>query len=94
MRLKSPTELTWDSVTSDLIQEDMTRSRKPYGGNDKQNFGRTVRGNTSSNNHERNTGSVNRPECTFCGMKGHNKGNCYINPNNPNCKMTDAAKKI
>ena len=94
MRLKSPKELTWDSASSDLIQEDITRNNK--NGNNSyrpphNNHGKLIMGNNVQQHGSKS--NETRPECSFCGIKGHRKENCYISPENPDCKMTTTAKK-
>lgn len=88
MRLKSPPELTWDSVTSDLIQKNTTKLKRPPPESDKQS-GKLFQGNHATAGRQ----NSNCPECSFCGIKGHIKENCYTNPHDPKCKMTKMARR-
>lgn len=95
LRLKSPKDLTWDTVSSLLIQEDANKYNIKFHKHDERekdhkisSRGSTIVANKMAKN-SRNSDII----CNFCGSKGHSEENCYINPKSDKCKMSEQAKK-
>lgn len=108
MMLKDAKELTWDSVAADLIQEDKRTSvsssstGKDRGGHRNGGHQGGKKDRHRDNAEKRNTqrqsaytakGGTEVPECNYCGRKGHLEQHCFINPDNPNCKLPAKAVK-
>ena len=98
LRLKTPQDLTWDSVSSLLIQEDANkgtksgkqsdRNKNTFGkGNDHRGSDITVANRATKSPRNQDI------ECEFCGMKGHSDENCFVNPKSAKCKMSDMGKQ-
>ena len=85
LRLKTPQDLTWDSVSSLLIQEDANKGtksgRKPDRNKNTFGKGNDHRGSDIAVANRATISTRNQNlECKFCGMKGHSDENCFVNP--------------
>lgn len=95
LRLKSPQDLTWDSVSSLFIQEDANKSVKAAKGDKMKHASNSgnSRNTTPTANKVTRSNQNQDMVCLFCGSKGHLQENCFVNPKSPRCKMSDQAKK-
>eukprot|EP00171_Calliarthron_tuberculosum_P001098 IDg1098t1 len=99
MRLKDINDLTWETVTADLIQE----SKKIKGSKNKQQHKHSKKPNadfssnpTTGKRIERKhafkeLGSSSCDKCSFCGKTGHKCDDWFLNPNSPKCRLPEQA---
>ncbi len=93
LRLKDLDDLTWESVTTDLIQE-YERRTTVMERHERKNA-KPHRGSLKKSLHKSNKvtpASQKDVECTFYGKKGHEAINCFLNPASPNCKLKPSAR--
>lgn len=105
LRLKDIEDLTWEAVTSDLIQEwkSITSLGSSSSNNGKETQGRYNGGSSRFQNkkkaliankgNRRGENENSSLDCGFCGKPGHDAENCFLNPNSPRCKLSEQAKK-
>lgn len=89
LRLRDVEELSWESVTADIIQE--------YKRNKSSNRQQKQDGGGSSRNKKGKYGSKGgahalqakktQEECSFCGKAGHSSDKCFVNPEAENCRL-------
>ncbi len=93
LRLTKIEDLTWTSVTADLIQE--------YEAKNASNRGSKVHNQSHKHKHRVSTHLGNKAsshstksgeECNFCDAKGHEEENCFANPESKKYKLTPQAK--
>ncbi len=102
LRLRDADDLSWECVTSDLIEEYDRMCLHP--GRIKQS-GSTSGADRSSNKSRgdhRHSANISKKggehhegtcKCEFCGKAGHTADKCFNNPASPNCRLTDQARK-
>lgn len=94
LRTKDTDQLSWEAVSSDVIQE-WTQLKPKGSGSPEQESDRNDNGN--GNNCRRRRLRANRAASAkrnfkFCDGRGHTAENCYSNPESPNCKLLDKVK--
>lgn len=92
LRLRDVDQLTWESVTADLIQEyQQSKETKKHS---KHSAGLGHRNNNSNRRHTSSKGESSKGEtCTFCGNKGHSEIHCFYNPDSERCRVPEQARE-
>ncbi len=93
LRLKDTSELMWEAVTADLIQKwERQKLNKTVHSKEVHTFKKQKPLSAQAASHEGHKQKSDR-QCGFCGKSGHHTPECYWNPENPKCVLTDQAKK-
>lgn len=94
LRKKDTDDITWESVTSDLVPE--------WNHIQSTQFSReTSKFNNRTNDHSthhrslnaRHSGKGSKIKCDFCGKSGHKAEICFVNPKSKQCKLPEKVKK-
>lgn len=99
LRTKDTDELTWETVTSDLIQEWKHIKSSHHSGDHNRHQHRLPGGSTNPDESNlrayngRHSGKGGPIKCDFCGKIGHKAERCFINPNSKYCKLPEKAIK-
>lgn len=100
LRLKNVEDITWETVSADLIQE---RKQVNVGPTSHQKIAKARR--DSSEYEERHSRSrTMKPrrhaksakgdlQWAFCGKNGHTQHDCFLNPDSPECRLPEQAKR-
>ena len=85
LRTKTVEDLTWKSVSADLIEENrrVKQARKE----------RSMSEEKSKPHMAKAAKTCEELVCVFCGKRGHEADRCYLNPESETCKLTEQAKK-
>lgn len=93
LRTKDPKELTFDLVSTTLIDEETSRhaNSQSHGtsrGNYHHRESRTAASSSTSVGNQRS-----KIICDYCKHVGHKAADCFVNPSNPNNRLPDEMKK-
>eukprot|EP00171_Calliarthron_tuberculosum_P022539 IDg22539t1 len=103
LRLKDTTDLTWEAVSADLIEEwkrvysngEIPQQYKHSSKSNKRSFSKTITHGDSKSSHKnlalQTKGGKCDESCGFCGKHGHTIENCFLNPNSPQCRLPKKA---
>lgn len=83
LRTKDIKELTWKSVSADLIEE---RKRVNQGEG-------LIERNSHKKPHLAKTAKGSDVTCGFCGKKNHTADTCFMNPESEQCRLTEQEKE-
>lgn len=92
LRTKDTDELTWETVTSDLIQE-WNHIKSTRHGKDNTKINQRSSDESQNRSGFRHSGRVAKVKCNFCGKNGHKEENCFLNPKSKQCKLPEKVKK-
>ena len=127
LRTKDASDLTWEYVTTTLIDEYNAKSATGSSDTKRPKKNRSKRGNKSKNSDKQEDGNEDSTDseatstteidpkalamaltkamsrgksgssklwCEYCETHGHTEDRCFQNPENPNNKLSDKARKM
>ena len=94
LRLRDVDDLTWETVTADLIQEFQRSKSANISGNGNQKDGNPLPGASIPKKYRKAYAAMKNAdkECSFCGKNGHTSEMCWVNPESKNCRIPEKAQ--